>query len=217
MAKDPALLWYPGDWTQGTQLFTFEEKGAYMTLLMIQFETGSLSIEDIKYVLGVRFDTIWNRICSKFKQDEDGRYYQWRIREEKVKRVKFTESRKKNLSKPHMDDHMKPHMADHMENENRNIDNSTNSSNVQYSKNMIHGKNYVESHTMMERAIKAFRDNGLIATEENVKLICKKYITEIDAKMEDKQTLKLFAEHFISWAKMHGKKYQPQSKSRIGL
>jgi hypothetical protein len=95
-----------------------------MTLLMIQFETGSLSIDDIKYVIGGRFDAIWNRICTKFKQDEDGRYYQWRIREEKVKRVKFTDSRKKNLSKPHMKPHMDNHMKDHMENENRNIDSS---------------------------------------------------------------------------------------------
>jgi len=91
---------------------------------MIQFETGSLSIDDIKYVLGGRFDVIWNRICNKFKQDENGRFYQWRIREEKVKRVKFTDSRKKNLSKPHMKQHIDDHMGDHMENENINIDSS---------------------------------------------------------------------------------------------
>jgi uncharacterized protein YdaU (DUF1376 family) len=130
MGKDPALLWYPSDWSSGTALFTFEEKGAYMTLLMAQFESYSLSLDDIKHLLGLKFDTIWGRICHKFQQDEDGKYYQHRIREEKEKRVNYTNSRKKNLMKPHMESHM----VKHMENRNRNIitntTNTTNNTNI---------------------------------------------------------------------------------------
>ena len=35
MAKDPAFLFYPGDWIGGTMGMTFEEKGAYMEILMM--------------------------------------------------------------------------------------------------------------------------------------------------------------------------------------
>lgn len=209
MAKDPALLWYPGDWTQGTQLFTFEEKGAYMTLLMIQFETGSLSIDDIKYVLGNRFDTIWSRICTKFKQDNDGRFYQWRIREEKVKRVKFTESRKKNLSKPHMDDHMKPHMEDHMENENRNIDYSTITTNTKYCTEIF------QSSEKMLNLTRVFRDNKIKTEQENIQRLVGIFATEIDAKEMIKPNVKEFLSHFISWVKINHDKHKP--KVRQGL
>jgi uncharacterized protein YdaU (DUF1376 family) len=126
MAKDPALLWYPGDWTQGTILFSFTEKGAYMTLLMAQFESNSLSIEDIKHLLGSQFETIWGRISKKFTQDVDGNFYNVRIREEKQKRMKFTESRKNNLKPTDMSTHMGNHMKPHMENENRNINSDIN-------------------------------------------------------------------------------------------
>ena len=46
MGKDPAFLFYPGDWTSGTQGYTFEEKGAYLTLLCVQFDRDILPGEN---------------------------------------------------------------------------------------------------------------------------------------------------------------------------
>jgi len=37
MAKDPAFLFYPGDWQLGTMHLTLLEKGCYMELLVLQF------------------------------------------------------------------------------------------------------------------------------------------------------------------------------------
>jgi hypothetical protein len=51
---------------------------------------------------------------------EDGKFYNVRIREEKLKRMKFTDSRRNNLNPTDMSSHMKPHMDSHMENRNRN-------------------------------------------------------------------------------------------------
>ncbi len=48
MAKDPATLWYWGDWQGGTSTFTRHLKGCYMDLLNAQFNNGHLSLDEIK-------------------------------------------------------------------------------------------------------------------------------------------------------------------------
>lgn len=100
MAKDPAFLFYPGDWLGGTMTFTRSHKGAYMDLLMAQFNCGHMSLQDIKTILDGDFDVMWeSKLKSKFIQDSNGLYYNERLEKEKLSRKKFTESRKKNLGK----------------------------------------------------------------------------------------------------------------------
>jgi len=118
MAKDPAFLFYPGDYIAGTMYLDFECKGAYMDLLMLQFQKDHMTIHMIKQVLGHKFDHIWSLISDKF-QEKDGKYWNERLRVEKENRVNFCKSRKKNReSNPHM----KKHMSSHMEDENVNRD-----------------------------------------------------------------------------------------------
>lgn len=120
MAKDPAFLFYPGDWLGGTMTFSRSQKGAYIDLLMSQFNQGRLSLEDIKDVLGSDFDTMWERkLKSKYKVDEKGFFYNERLDLEQQKRKNFSESRRKN--KGHMTDHMTDHMSNHMEDENKDV------------------------------------------------------------------------------------------------
>lgn len=119
MGKDPAFLFYPGDWLGGTTTFTRSHKGAYMDLLMAQFSQWSLPINDVRFILGVDFDFMWElKLKSKFKQDEDGSFYNQKLRDEVVKRKNFTASRNKNFEKSPT--HMQKHMQKHMENENEN-------------------------------------------------------------------------------------------------
>jgi uncharacterized protein YdaU (DUF1376 family) len=131
MAKDPAFLFYPGDWLGGTMSFTRSHKGAYMDLLMCQFNQGHMSLQDVQVVLGeVDFNAMWeSKLKAKFVVDIEGRFYNEKLETEVVKRRKFTESRKKNLnnqkeSEPYMAVHIKnntaSHMDGHMENENEN-------------------------------------------------------------------------------------------------
>jgi uncharacterized protein YdaU (DUF1376 family) len=116
MAKDPAFLFYPGDYIAGTMHLDFEAKGAYVELLMLQFNKDRMTIHMIKHMLGHKFDHIWSLISDKF-QESDGYYWNERLRVEKEKRVKFCKSRKENKNKGKTQDY---HMILHMENENEN-------------------------------------------------------------------------------------------------
>jgi uncharacterized protein YdaU (DUF1376 family) len=121
MAKDPAFLFYPNDYIGGTMGMTFEEKGAYMELLMMQFNRGHMTSHMIGQVIG----QIWVNIQHKFKQDKDGLWFNERLDEEIKKRKSFTESRKNNLTGTNQytknKGHMRGHMTSHMENENENV------------------------------------------------------------------------------------------------
>lgn len=116
MAKDPAFLWYPGDWLGGTQLFSRAHKGAYMDLLMAQHSNGHMALEDVRHILGSDFDSMWeSRLKSKFKLDSYGKFYNEKLENELIKRKNYTDGRKRNLEsikKEHS------HMEPHMENEN---------------------------------------------------------------------------------------------------
>ena len=129
MAKDPAFLFYPGDYVSGTMGMTFEEKGAYMDLLMLQFNRGHMNTHMIQHTIG----HLWDQVKSKFIQDEEGLWYNVRLDYEKDKRKTFTESRRNNIKpkekpkKEHSyETHMGSHMDSHMENENENINKDIN-------------------------------------------------------------------------------------------
>ena len=133
MPKDPAVLFYTSDFLTGCALMSMAQRGKYITLLCLQHQQGHLSEEDMLDVCGAHDPKIW----KKFKQDEDGLFYNERMDQESNKRKKFVESRQNNLKKnktpdnhmePHMESHMEErmdnHMEPHMENENENIDKS---------------------------------------------------------------------------------------------
>lgn len=131
MAKDPAFLFYPNDWIGGTMGMNFEEKGAYMELLMLQFNRGHMTT----HMIGQTVGQIWDKIKDKFIQDENGLWFNQRLEFEKNKRKAFADSRRNNISgknqysnvghkKGHINGHkvghMTSHMIGHMENGNVN-------------------------------------------------------------------------------------------------
>lgn len=121
MAKDPAMLWYWGDWFSGTALFSRFLKGCYMDVLNAQFNHGHLSLEEIKVCLGSDFGTSWPTLQKKFKIDEIGLFFNERLEVEKNKRAAYTASRRNNLPKStDMSPDMSAHINNDMENENIN-------------------------------------------------------------------------------------------------
>lgn len=128
MGKDPAVLFYTGDFLVGTMKMNYSQKGRYIQLLCLQHQDGHLSEDDMIEVCG----GIDEKIFSKFVKDENGRYYNERMEAESIKRRRFVESRQRNLVKTdkeaqannhtetHMDVHMEQHTEVRMENENRN-------------------------------------------------------------------------------------------------
>jgi len=120
MAKDPAFLFYPNDYLGGTMGMTFEEKGAYIELLMLQFNRGHMT----EHMIGQTVGQLWVNIKDKFIQDDKGLWYNERLEIEKEKRQNFTNSRRNNIlginqyTKKNKNEF--GHMTSHMENENRN-------------------------------------------------------------------------------------------------
>jgi len=116
LAKNPAFLFYPGDWLGGTLGMSFEDKGAYVELLMMQFTRGHMTSDMIGQTIG----QIWGRISHKFKQDEEGKWYNERLDIEKVKRKIYVDSRYNNKSGKNQHSSNIGHMTPHMESENEN-------------------------------------------------------------------------------------------------
>ena len=125
MSKDPAFLFYPNDYIGGTMGMTFEEKGAYMELLMLQFNRGHMTL----HMIGQTVGQTWVKIQDKFIKDADGLWYNERLDLEKERRKTFTESRRNNVlgknqhtkKKEKEVGHMTTHMTGHMENVNINV------------------------------------------------------------------------------------------------
>ena len=120
MAKDPAFLFYPNDYIGGTMGMTFEEKGAYIELLMTQFNRGHMTSHMVGQIVG----HLWESIKCKFIQDEQGLWYNVRLDLEKERRIAFTQSRRNNIKGNNQ--HMKAHMTSHMEDVNVNVNKTIN-------------------------------------------------------------------------------------------
>lgn len=122
MAKDPAFLFYPNDWIGGTMGMTFEEKGAYVELLMYQFNRGHMTKHMISRMIG----HLWVNLEVKFRTDKEGLYYNERLDFEKEKRKKYAESRRNNVSGKNQHSNKSGHMTSHMENVNINENETSN-------------------------------------------------------------------------------------------
>ena len=94
MAQDPAVLFYTKDFLSSTLLWTYEQKGKYVTLLCLQHQQKRLSRQDIIDVCGDS-DT---KIMSKFKEDEGG-FFNQRMEDEMIKRSKHSEKQRENIMK----------------------------------------------------------------------------------------------------------------------
>ena len=177
MAKDPAFLFYPNDWIGGTMGMTFEEKGAYMELLMTQFNRGHMTTHMIGQVVG----QVWEKIQDKFIEDENGLWYNVRLEEEKIKRQKFTESRRNNISGENQHTkkseknkekevaHIDGHMTTHMENENTHTLN-TNKNKIDITKSNLFKQPVVPSKDEVWEFFK-----GAGGTKEMAKSFYEKY------------------------------------------
>lgn len=138
MAKDPAFLFYPNDWLGGTHGMTLEEKGAYMEVLILQFNRGHMEGHMIGQIIG----QIWDKIQHKFTKDENGLWFNPRLEDEIIKRKSYSLSRRNNLkglnqytkNKGHMEGHMTSHMENENENENININSNINNTNKKKNK-----------------------------------------------------------------------------------
>jgi hypothetical protein len=116
--KDPAFLFYSGDFIGGVSEMTMEERGQYITLLCFQHGKGHLSLDFINRVV----PNLSQYVLSKFVKDDKGLFYNERLELEAEKRKKYSESRSNNRKGKVKDTNIISKSYDiHMEIENRDI------------------------------------------------------------------------------------------------
>jgi len=78
MAKDPAFLFYSGDFMTGTYFFSDEQVGKYIRLICMQHQKGHLSEEDMMKICKTYDKDIW----LKFLKDDEGLFYNEKLENE---------------------------------------------------------------------------------------------------------------------------------------
>ena len=97
--KAPAFQFYADDFLAGTITMTNEEKGAYITLLCIQWSRQSLSESDFARVC-IGMPPHSQRICqSKFQIDADGNFRNPRMEIEREKQDQYRQKQTDNAKK----------------------------------------------------------------------------------------------------------------------
>lgn len=90
MSKDPAFLFYSGDFLTGISDLTFEERGQYITLLCIQHQKGRLT----KKAIQIAVPNATADVLAKFTQDDEGLFYNKRLEIEAIKRKEHAEKQR---------------------------------------------------------------------------------------------------------------------------
>ena len=93
--KDPAFLFYSGDFLVGVSDLTMEERGQYITLIALQHQKGHLS----KRAIDLSIPNISDFVLAKFQTDKNGCYYNARVEEEIKKRENYTKSQREKVLK----------------------------------------------------------------------------------------------------------------------
>ena len=114
--KDPAVLFYFQDFLVGTDLMSADEVGKYIRILCHQADKGALTLPQLKRICE---GNVPEAVMDKLRIDEEGKYYQDRMRTEREKRISYSESRRQNRIKK--EDNICKTYDIHMENENRDI------------------------------------------------------------------------------------------------
>lgn len=202
--KDPAFLFYPNDYVGGTMGMTFEEKGAYMDVLMLQFNRGHMTTHMIGQLVG----QLWLNIEAKFRQDSEGLWYNERLEEEQTKRQSFTKSRNNNLSgknqhtlKAVVDGGQ---MTSHMEDEDENENNISNTNNFLF-------KDTLEKNKIW---IKSISDQFKITDEEVITKL-NNFYTHLISEFKVHPSMNEFTKHFKNWIPVNKvKNEKPNSNNK---
>jgi len=97
--KAPAFQFYADDFLAGTITMTNEEKGAYITLLCIQWSRESLTESDFTRVC-IGMPPHSQRICqSKFQIDAEGNFRNPRMETEREKQDQYRQKQTDNAKK----------------------------------------------------------------------------------------------------------------------
>jgi hypothetical protein len=122
MSKDPAFLFYPGDYLRDTQVLSEESQVAYDRIMCEHMRNICISQQRLKFFIKRLNDDQQEEIMSVLEESADGFQIPW-VAESITKRKAYSESRRKNRaskSNKHMSNISSSYVS-HMENENENV------------------------------------------------------------------------------------------------
>ena len=121
MAKDPAFLFYPGDYLRDTQCLSPAAQVAYDRIMCEHMRNICISHAQLKFFTKRLTDDEREEVMAVLKEVDGCFQIEW-VSESICKRKDYSESRRKNRSaksKLHMS-HISSTYVEHMENENEN-------------------------------------------------------------------------------------------------
>lgn len=221
--KDPAFLFYPNDYIGGTMGMTFEQKGAYIELLMTQFNRGHMTNHMIGQVLGQGNGQIWDMIKDKFIQDDEGKFYNVRLEIEQNKRKQFTDSRKNNRTGKNQytkeGNHADGHMTNHMENRNRNEDLIDFDS---IDTTLITKDKKFDYSILKQNTQKIETWYRITVTSNNIPVKYDKFVSLLNSFCDTQESTEYqykneieYADHFVKWVAIQVKKPENQKARRM--
>lgn len=90
--NNPAVLFYTSDFLVGTMMMENDHIGMYIKLLCLQHQKSVLTERDMLRVCGEYIEDVF----TKFEKDENGNYYNKRMREEIERRESYVNGRRSN-------------------------------------------------------------------------------------------------------------------------
>lgn len=87
----PHFKFYPNDFLGGVAYFTMQERGAYITLLCFQWDSGPIPKKRLGFLLGSDWESLWATISVKFEENEFSEVYNERLEDEREKSAQFIE------------------------------------------------------------------------------------------------------------------------------
>lgn len=97
MSKDPAFLFYPNDFTTGTQFFSDQQVGIYVRILCAQHQHGHLNKSKMRKLCdGITDADAKSEILAKFSIDSNGHYFNQRLDGEVLKRKEHSTKQRQN-------------------------------------------------------------------------------------------------------------------------
>jgi uncharacterized protein YdaU (DUF1376 family) len=221
--KDPAFLFYPNDYIGGTMGMTFEQKGAYIELLMTQFNRGHMTTHMIGQVLGQGNGQIWDMIKDKFIQDDEGKFYNVRLEIEQNKRKQFTDSRKNNRNGKNQytkeGNHADGHTTKHMENRNRNEDLIDFDS---IDTTLITKDKKFDYSILKQNTQKIETWYRITVTNNNLPVKYDKFVSLLNSFCDTQESTEYqykneieYADHFVKWVAIQVKKPENQKARRM--
>ena len=189
MPKDPAFLFYPGDYLRDTQCLSEKTQVAYDRIMCEHMRNICISEKQLNFFTKRLSDDEKEELLMTLTKVEGGFQIVW-VAESIVKRRAYSESRRNNRTKKQ--DKISKTYVSHMENENENIDNNS------IKGEFLNSQKWIETICMNKRVHKI--------EPKDVQEYLKTFLDDLELKGELDKPRNEIKKHFINWLNIELKK-----------